>query len=103
MGRTSPSVLLAYILAAPVMSSINPQLQALSSLSTINSTDRTSIPAAHGVLSRVEGVSQGQGVEKPQEVRCGIGQSSCKAHGYPVWSWSRGGALCDKSLMLENK
>lgn len=102
MARTSPSVLLAYILAAPVMS-INPQLQALSSLSTIHSTDRTSIPAAHGVLSRVEGVSQGQGVEKPQEVRCGIGQSSCKAHGYPVWSWSWGGALCDKALMLENK
>lgn len=103
MARISPSVLLAYILAAPVMSSINPQLQELSTLSTIQSTDRTSFPAAHGGLSRVEGVPQGQGVEKQQEVRCGIRQLSCKARGYAVWSWSWGGALSDQALMLENK
>lgn len=102
MARISPSVLLVYILAAPVMSSIKPQLQELSTLSTIHNTNETSILAAHGGLSRVEGVPRGQGVEKQQEVRCGVRQLSCKARKYPVWSRSWGGALSDKALMLEN-
>lgn len=103
MARISPSVLLAYILAAPVMSSLSPQLKELSTLPTIHSTDRTFIPAAHGGLSLVEGVLQGQAVEKQQEIRCGIGQSNCKARRYPVWSCSWGSALNDGVLMLENK
>jgi len=95
MARTSLSVLLACILAAPVMSSSNPQVQRRSTLSTIPSTDRTSIPAVHGVLSRVESVSRGQGVDKPVKVECGIERLSCKAHGYTVWpqSWGGGGRI----------